>query len=215
MQVANGKIEDGIEVGNHYDKYASKNPIARYLMAGFSKSLHHLVNATGQTDIHEIGCGEGYWTIQWLQQQKNVRACDFSSIAIALAKQNAQEAGMDANVFSQKSIEELTPADKAPLVICCEVLEHLAEPELALQRLASIADPWLIVSVPREPIWRILNLLRGKYILKLGNTPGHVQHWGKQAFIQLVSQHVDIVETRSPFPWTMLLCKKRTAAIVQ
>jgi hypothetical protein len=30
--------------------------------------------------------------------------------------------------------------------------------------------------VPREPIWRIGNMARGRYLGDLGNTPGHIQH---------------------------------------
>ena len=50
--------------------------------------------------------------------------------------------------------------DAAELVVCCEVLEHLPDPEAALATLAGLARPWLLVSVPREPLWRALNLAR-------------------------------------------------------
>ena len=39
----------------------------------------------------------------------------------------------------------------------------------------------LLVSVPREPLWRGLNMARGAYMRDLGNTPGHVNHWSKRA----------------------------------
>ena len=38
----------------------------------------------------------------------------------------------------------------------------------------------LLVSVPREPLWRALNVARGAYLRELGNTPGHVNHWSKR-----------------------------------
>ena len=38
----------------------------------------------------------------------------------------------------------------------------------------------LLVSVPREPLWRALNMLRGAYWRALGNTPGHLNHWSKR-----------------------------------
>jgi len=63
--------------------------------------------------------------------------------------------------------------------------------------------------VPREPIWRILNIARGKYIGDLGNTPGHVNHWSRRGFIDLLSRRFDVVEVRSPLPWTMALCRVR------
>lgn len=215
MKVVEGQIESGIEVGNHYDKYGSKNPIARYLMQGFTDALDALVQQTGVSTIHEIGCGEGHWTLRWLAQGKTVRGCDFSKVAIDLANQNAREAKLAVEnvhgqpIFSQKSIYELEASDAAPLVVCCEVLEHLEYPEEALQKLVRIANPWLIISVPREPIWRMLNLARGKYIGALGNTPGHIQHWSSTEFLQMVDIYAEIVDIKTPLPWTMVLCKVR------
>ncbi|HQN65563.1 MAG TPA: class I SAM-dependent methyltransferase [Methylophilus sp.] len=209
MKLSQGQIESGIEVGNHYNKYGSKNPIAQYLMRGFMHNLDDLVKASGQTEMHEIGCGEGVLSLRWLAQGMHVRACDFSDIAIRLAKENATQQGVANSIFEQKNIYDLTLADSAPLVVCCEVLEHLEFPELALQKLATIAQPWLIVSVPREPIWSFLNVMRGKYLTDFGNTPGHIQRWSKVDFIELVSQYFEVVSVRSPLPWTMLLCRAK------
>ena len=95
----------------------------------------------------------------------------------------------------------------ADLVVCCEVMEHLLEPEEALKKLAFLASPYCLFSVPREPLWRLLNLLRGVYIKKLGNTPGHVQHWSKRSFRRFVSPFFTVIETATPLPWTFLLCR--------
>jgi hypothetical protein len=65
----------------------------------------------------------------------------------------------------------------------------------------------VVVSVPREPIWCGLNMVRGKYFSKLGNTPGHIQHWSSSDFVNLVSKYFDVVEVKKPLPWTMLLCR--------
>ena len=93
-------------------------------------------------------------------------------------------------------------------MICCEVLEHLAEPRRALERLASISRRHCLLSVPREPLWRALNCLRGSYLGQLGNTPGHIQHWSRGAFLRLVGEYFEIVEVRSPIPWTVVLCRR-------
>ncbi|MOA56543.1 hypothetical protein D3C78_1805420 [compost metagenome] len=88
-------------------------------------------------------------------------------------------------------------------------MEHLEHPEQGLQALQRIVGRHLILSVPREPIWCALNLARGKYIGDFGNTPGHIQHWSQKGFISLVSRYFDVLEVKSPLPWTMLLCKPR------
>ncbi|MBZ9922623.1 class I SAM-dependent methyltransferase, partial [Mesorhizobium sp. BR1-1-7] len=105
--------------------------------------------------------------------------------------------------------EVMPERDGADLIVCCEVMEHLEEPQKALQALQRIARSDLILSVPREPLWRALNLARGKYVSALGNTPGHLQHWSQRGFISLVSQFFEVVEVLSPLPWTMLHCRSR------
>jgi hypothetical protein len=123
------------------------------------------------------------------------------------AKENARLAGLPAD-FRVASVYDLDPLQtKAGLVVCCEVLEHLEDPHRALQILACMADPYLLVSVPREPIWRILNMARGSYWDSLGNTPGHLQHWSSASFLSMLRQSVTVLQVRQPFPWTMALCR--------
>ena len=87
------------------------------------------------------------------------------------------------------------------------MLEHLPDPQRAVDVLANLASPWLLASVPREPIWRMLNICRGKYLTHLGNTPGHVQHWSTAGFRKLLERRFDIVEMARPLPWSMALCR--------
>jgi 2-polyprenyl-3-methyl-5-hydroxy-6-metoxy-1,4-benzoquinol methylase len=123
---------------------------------------------------------------------------------------------------SRPNLEYLTmPADHAVRARCplpfgenefdlaaaIEVLEHVPDPEHTLSEMARVASRHLLVSVPREPLWRGLNVARGAYVRDLGNTPGHVNHWSKRAFVSLVGRYGEVVEARSPFPWTMLLVR--------
>ena len=202
-------IEEGIVAGNVYDKYGTKNPIARYLMKGFIGSVEELISITGSLDIHEVGCGEGHLSAILAKENIKVRASDFSQLVIAKAQDIAKSAGADVD-FKVASIYDLNPAnDSAQLVVCCEVLEHLESPQRALKLLAQLARPYLLVSVPREPIWRILNILRGKYLLNLGNTAGHIQHWSQKSFLSMLEKYFDIVKVHTPLPWTMVLCRTR------
>ena len=97
--------------------------------------------------------------------------------------------------------------DEFDLATAIEVLEHVPDPEHTLAEMARCAERHLLVSVPREPLWRMLNMARGAYLGQLGNTPGHLNHWSKRSFVRLLSQHGEVVELRSPFPWTMLLVR--------
>jgi hypothetical protein len=87
------------------------------------------------------------------------------------------------------------------------VLEHVTDPEHTVAEMAHVARSHLIVSVPREPLWRALNMARGAYLRDLGNTPGHVNHWSRRGFVELLSRHGEIIEIRSPFPWTMIFLR--------
>lgn len=208
MKVSGGMEEDGIVVGNTYDKYSSKNPVVRWMMNGFHEALSELVVKVVPKSIHEIGCGEGYWVMQWNKEGIKARGSDFSSQVIELARSNAAGEGLSPDIFEPRSIYDIKAEnDSADLIVCCEVMEHLEHPDEGLKALHRVATKYVILSVPREPIWCVLNLARGKYISTLGNTPGHIQHWSRSSFIGLVSQYFDIIDVKSPFPWTMLLCQ--------
>ncbi len=102
--------------------------------------------------------------------------------------------------FSEKSFD---------MVMLCEVLEHLHEPEKALAESGRISRRYCIFSVPREPLFMLSDLLRGKNILRLGNDEEHVNHWTDKGFREFISPYFDIIEVRRPFPWTVVLCEKK------
>jgi 2-polyprenyl-3-methyl-5-hydroxy-6-metoxy-1,4-benzoquinol methylase len=210
LRVSGGIKEDGVFVGNTYDKYGSRSLIVKWIMGGFESALSELVAKASPTAIHEIGCGEGYWVLRWNEEGIAARGCDFSTYVINLARDNAAVRGLPTSFFETRSIYDLDPGrDGADLVVCCEVLEHLEHPEAGLQALQRTVRRHLIISVPREPLWCVLNLARGEYLGDWGNTPGHLQHWSKGSFVRLVSKYFEVVEAKSPLPWTMLLCRPR------
>lgn len=210
MKISEGLKENGIVVGNAFDKYGSQNPVVRWLMKNFTDTISEWVAQVAPGSIHEVGCGEGYWVLQWNRQGIPARGSDFSEKVISLARENAQHSGLGSVSFSACSIYDLVPGrDSADLIVCCEVLEHVDDPEAGMLALQGIATDHLILSVPREPLWCVLNLSRGKYISRLGNTPGHVQQWSGRGFVEFVGSFFEIVEVRRPIPWTMILCRKR------
>jgi 2-polyprenyl-3-methyl-5-hydroxy-6-metoxy-1,4-benzoquinol methylase len=210
MKMASGLKDEGVVVGNITDKYGSKNFLVRNIMKGFHNSLSELLLKASPGTIYEAGCGEGYWIIEWALQGFNVRGSDFSEKVIELARMNAVAKGLSPDLFVVRNIYKLDPeTDTADLIVCAEVLEHLEYPEEALRALQKITAGYIILSVPHEPIWRFLNMLRLKYLGEFGNTPGHIQHWTLKSFTSLVERYFDIVEIRTPFPWIMFLCRAR------
>lgn len=210
MKISHGLKDSGIVVGNVYDKYESRNPLVRKIMRGFSDALDDMVRQVAPKDIHELGCGEGHWVLDWRRQGMSARGSDFSEKIISLAQENAISAQLDASIFSVRNIYDVArETDSADLIVCCEVLEHMSDPLAGLQALQRITQSHIILTVPREPIWRALNMARGAYLKHLGNTPGHVQHWSTREFVALVERHFDVIAVKTPLPWTMLLCRAR------
>ena len=114
--------------------------------------------------------------------------------------------------FEVASIYELPVEDKSfDLTIACEVLEHLENPEKALNELVRVTRSWVLLSVPSEPLWRTLNILRGRYLTSFGNTPGHLQNFTPNAIRGHVKTYFDIITERRPFPWMMFLLHPKVA----
>ncbi|GHC68072.1 class I SAM-dependent methyltransferase [Limoniibacter endophyticus] len=208
IKVAGGRSEEGVVIGNTFDKYGSNNPLVKWMMAGFDGALSDFVSEAAPQTIHEVGCGEGYWAMTWAQRGTQVKGTDFSSDVIEMARGNAKARGLDPKMFEVRSIYDVDSiADSADLVVCCEVMEHVDDPDRALQALQKIVRKDLIISVPREPLWRLLNMARGKYLSDFGNTPGHINHWSTRGIQRLASRYFDVVSVKTPLPWTMVHCR--------
>lgn len=201
-------VEDGIVVGTGSDKYQLKNPLAQYLLQQFDKNIAELAQQCNPNSILEIGCGEGHVTDILLDNtQAAIVATDLSQTIINEAKTHISSSRVS---FTKKNIYDLSVDDAAQLTVCCEVLEHLEEPEAGLQKLTEMANPYAIISVPREPLWRMLNFFRGAHVARLGNSPGHIQHWSQQQFLRFLKPCFDLVELRAPIPWTIVLAKSKS-----
>ena len=198
---------DGVVTGNTYDKYGSQNAIVRRLMAGFERELDELLDLADPASLLDVGCGEGVLVHRWAcrLQPRRVVGIDLEeeSIQAGWAQRQAP------NLEYRTSAAERLPFDDGEFdtAAAIEVLEHVPDPGATLAEMARCAQRHLLVSVPREPLWRALNIARGAYLSELGNTPGHLNHWSKRSFARLLGRHGEVVQTRSPFPWTMLLVR--------
>lgn len=195
----------------HHEKYDSINPIAQRMIRNFKQSIASLLNQVSAEiqSVTECGCGQGHINrhLEYLLPKAQIKGFDISEDDISLAQDKKTNSR---TLIYLKNIYDISINEEADLIVCCEVMEHLKDPGLALKKMASLKAKYYLFSVPNEPLWRILNFARGKYLKDWGNTPDHCNHWSTRKFKKFVSQELEIIQTKKPTPWTMILAKSRS-----
>ena len=196
-----------VPTGNTYDKYGSTNPLVKRLMSNFHRALDELWDVAAPESVLDVGCGEGVLTCQWAERLPSGRVVgiDLEDPKLEAEWETRRRPNLEYRAEEATSLS--FGDDEFDMTAAIEVLEHVPEPETTLAEMARVARRHLIVSVPREPMWRMLNMARGAYLRELGNTPGHLNHWSKVGFHSLLTRYGTVQEVRTPFPWTMLLVR--------
>jgi SAM-dependent methyltransferase len=168
----------------NYNKWEFKNGLyQKHLELYLNRMSAHLQSAE-VASVLDAGCGEGvvYRAMRKRGFAGSWSGFDFNGNAAAFAAQLSPECE-----WRQADIFQLPyESGSVDLVFCSEVLEHVPNPELALAELARVSRRWLLISVPCEPVFRILT--RISITLRLGGDPGHVNFWRPAEFRKFVSQ---------------------------
>jgi ubiquinone/menaquinone biosynthesis C-methylase UbiE len=194
--------------GNIYDKFHSSNRLTRWLMNRYLSELDSSLLSCGQfTSVLEIGAGDGVLLDYVVRNSPHgFRACALD-IGFEVLKNGKKL--FPRLPFLQGTAEIMPFRDNEfDLVLALEVFEHLYDPQRSLSEINRVGKNFFIFSVPREPLWRIGNFFSGRYLAKLGNTPGHLQHWTKTAIVRLIRSEMDVLHVSSPVPWTMIFARK-------
>lgn len=191
-------------------KFISKNPLVQKANEHFFASITNLIKETKVKKLLDCGCGEGV-VLQYVAQNIEdieLNGFDFDKNSTKFARKNVPEAKI-----IEGSIYKLPyPDNFTPLAICTEVLEHLDNPNKALQEIERATDHYAIISVPCEPFFRMANILRLAYLPRLGNTPGHINNWTSMSFKNLLSKYFRVEKAVYPFPWMIFLVSKRLSS---
>lgn len=188
-------------------KYEKTNAVTEWLVGRFFASLKELIQIASPTSIYEIGCGPGVSTekLRGFAPAATLAAGELEPAMVAVAKKRNPDVPIE-----QASIYKLPLQDGSVDLICClEVLEHLERPEDALAQISRATSKHAIMSVPNEPLWRVMNMARLKYLDSLGNTPGHLNHWSTAGFTKMLGQRFNVLKVLTPIPWSMALVEKR------
>ena len=193
--------------GNYYDKYGSSNPLARRMMAAFERDVDTMLLRTHPDSILDVGCGEGVVTERWATKLATSRVVGLDLEDPDLLAQWAKRVRPNLTFLSGNAYDLPFADGEFDLVSGVEMLEHVPDPRLVLAEMRRAARSHLLVSVPREPIWRALNVARGSYWRAWGNTPGHVNHWSRDEFVAMCGEFGSVEAVATPLPWTAVLVR--------
>jgi len=192
-----------VSVCGNWQKYQSRNPLQRLLLRNFLNTVMALTRSLQTSTVLDAGCAEGFVSQRLLEERSDTLIVGIDVDMEALARGRELHPAV---MFKPGDVNALPFADRSfDLVICNEVLEHLAHPELALSELQRVTRHYCLISVPHEPLFRLSNLLRGKNLSRLGDDEDHWQHWGALAFRRLASRYFHPLASRYPFPWQVFL----------
>ncbi len=176
--------------------------MVRRLVARFLERIASLVEAQRPRRVLEVGCGEAV-VIQYLSGR--VPAARFDGAELDGEALGRARARCPRVSFLQADAFELPLRSRSyDLVLCLEVLEHLAEPGRALKEIRRVSRGGCLVSVPHEPFFRLGNLFRGKNLSRLGNPSDHVQHWGAGDFAAFCARELAVQTATGSFPWLIV-----------
>jgi SAM-dependent methyltransferase len=127
---------------NRWDDMKEYGPFSRHLR----RIIKLLISPLEVQSVLDVGCGQGSLLKELSEEYPHIRlhGADISTKAIELASNRVPGAR-----FWQLDIEEDSLDERFDLILCGEVLEHVANDTLAIENLSCMMDKYLIVSSPQ------------------------------------------------------------------
>lgn len=124
--------------------------------------------------ILDAGCGPGFFSnfIYNKTNNNNIVGCDFSSVAISIAKKNYP------NLSFLESNLEVGSTEKFDFIFCLSVLEHLEYPEITINQLIKQLNPngKLIITIPNG---------------RLDTFEGHIHFWSIESWNLFLNKNIE------------------------
>ncbi len=144
-----------------------------YEQQGRLAAILSLIDLSTMTLVLDMGCGTGWLTRQYANlTHGQAIGIDFSVESVNAAYSKAKEAGIYNVKFIAMDAEELQFGDDSfDCIICSEVIEHLLNPQKALEEMARVVKPDGVVVITTPNPWNC-NMVIGTIIREVRNTKG-------------------------------------------
>lgn len=189
-------------------EYQSQNPFIKYLVDRYFRDIRNILRMFDKKSrLLEVGCGaaESSRRIAAMLDGQYFEVSEYDERYI----RKLRESQVPFKVTQESVYALKRKDDEFDCVLLLEVLEHLDDVDLALKELFRVSRRYVVISVPHEPIWRIMNMLRLKYLKSLGNTPDHIHHWSTASLRKLIARFSKVKKIYTPLPWIIVLAEKK------
>lgn len=117
----------------------------------------------------DVGCGGGLLSEPFARLGAQVTAIDAAAEAIAVARLHAEEAGLAIDYRCGLSGELVSAGEHFDIVVCMEVLEHVASPSALIADLVALTRPGgalLLSTLNRTPMALATAVVGAEYVLR-------------------------------------------------
>lgn len=189
-------------------KYQERSRLKRHLIKRFVERFHGLfLRASPVESVLEVGMGEGFLSGYLSERFPSVRFEGIDLDGDGLSRAKVLFPRITTHHGSVYDLDKL--GSSFDLIMCCEVLEHLDDPDRALAAICAKRPKHVIFTVPHEPFFMLSNLLRGKNVARFGNDIDHHNHWGQRSFRALLDRRFEVVEQTASYPFLLALATPR------
>ncbi len=121
--------------------------------------------------VVDVGCGGGLLSEGMARRSAKVTGIDMGAAPIAVAKQHAEEQGVEVE-YQQIAVDELADQREGQydLVTCLEMLEHVPDPAAIVKACAKLAKPGgtlVFSTINRNPKSFLFAIVGAEYIMNL------------------------------------------------